>query len=340
MRLLDLYCGAGGAAKGYADAGFTEIVGVDVEEQRHYPYEFIQSDALGLSLSWMREFDAIHASPPCQGYSTMTLNLPWFKGKTYPLLILPTMRLLDQVGRPYVVENVMGARKGSVSLKKREIEEHGLEAGWLCGMMFGLPFYRHRLFAANWLWLALAHPKHTLAGHPRSKRFAYGGDKKGLQSGAAGLDIRSETFRDAKGRERPRESAVASPLSVPRHPNPVNSRWRETHDGTGLNRKTPRGHNPDGSEDQRGDQAWPGRREQPAGLNIREGYETHALNYPTVAGGLPTSSTGVGHAAGWKLAAEIMGIDWMNRNELTQAIPPVYTEHIGRQLIRLLEIRR
>ena len=57
--------------------------------------------------------------------------------------------------------------------------DHGLKAGWLCGTMFGLPFYRHRLFATNWFWLAPGHPKHTLNLHPRSERYVYGGTVKG-----------------------------------------------------------------------------------------------------------------------------------------------------------------
>ena len=153
--------------------------------------------------------------------------------------------------------------------------------------MFGQPFYRHRLFAANWLWLAPAHPKHN--------------------------------------RSSPRHDFV----------------------GHGL---TP-------SQRQRD------------GLNIRPGYETKAFNYPTLAPGYLTDGyaertrpdgsrgenkiggpsimlhdggTGLsngtwygGKNAGWRLAAQAMGIDWMNREELTQAVPPCFTEHIGRQLLML-----
>ena len=303
MRLLDLYCGAGGAAKGYEAAGFDEIKGVDNKPQKHYPYEFVQADALEYLEAHGREFDAIHASPPCQGYSLMTLNLPWFKGREYPLLILPTMELLERSGRPYVLENVMGARHGSVAIKKRGLEEHGLQAGWLCGTMFGLPFYRHRLFAANWLWLAPPHEKH------------HGRVTTGSGPGQRGRDIS--------------EQIVA-------HPNPVDSAWRQYHDGTkpttftDLSGRTRTTDNKLSLPNENG------------GLNLREGYETKQLSYPTIQGGLSRwqangAAPGIGHTAGWKLAAEAMGIDWMNRDELTQAIPPVMTEHIGRQMLALLK---
>ena len=93
-------------------------------------------------------------------------NLPWLSGRSYPLLLLPVVEMLEALGRPYVVENVMGARYGVRNLRKRGLEAHGLKAGWLCGTQFGLPFYRHRLFAANWLWLAPGHSKHQRSASP------------------------------------------------------------------------------------------------------------------------------------------------------------------------------
>ena len=144
-RLLDLFCGAGGAATGYYRAGFDKIVGVDINPQPRYPLEFVQADALEYVAEHGYEFDAIHASPPCQGYSIMR-NLPWNKDRAYPLLIEPTEELLNATGKFWVIENVMGAH---------------LPAGWLCGTMFGLPFYRHRAFAGNWFWLQPGHPKHS-----------------------------------------------------------------------------------------------------------------------------------------------------------------------------------
>ena len=111
MRLLDLCCGAGGAAKGYHDAGFDEIHGVDLEPQPHYPYEFIQADALEYLATHGKEYDAIHASPPCQGYSIMN-NLPWLKHRDYPRIIKPMRDLMIEIGRPWVIENVHGCSMG------------------------------------------------------------------------------------------------------------------------------------------------------------------------------------------------------------------------------------
>ena len=91
-RLLDLFCGAGGAAMGYHRAGFTEIVGVDIKPQPRYLFRFVQADALAPAIDFTG-FDLIHASPPCQDYSIMR-NLPWLRHKTYPLLIEPVRELL------------------------------------------------------------------------------------------------------------------------------------------------------------------------------------------------------------------------------------------------------
>ena len=228
-----------------------------------------------------------------------------------------------QVGKPWVLENVMGAKWGCKNLENisrligYDITDHGMKANWLCGAMFGKPFYRHRLFESNWMWLAPGHPKHTLNLHPRSERYVYGGTVRGLPGGAAGLDVK------------------------PRHDNPVNSEWRRYHDGA---------------------------------LNIRPGYEKVPFSYPTIVGerlrangrpkevayresagrdsggltqpanslasgqgnGAQGNGVGIGHAKGWRLAAEAMGIDWMKRDELTQAIPPAFTEFIGRQMLLVL----
>jgi len=103
VKLLDLYCKAGGAAMGYHRAGF-EVVGVDIEPQPHYPFEFHQADAMTFPLAG---FDAIHASPPCQRYSTMTKK--WGRESEHPDLVDPTRERLLEAGVPFVIENVPAA---------------------------------------------------------------------------------------------------------------------------------------------------------------------------------------------------------------------------------------
>jgi C-5 cytosine-specific DNA methylase len=130
-RLLDLFCGAGGAAVGYHRAGF-DVVGVDILPQPHYPFEFIQED---VTVFFRRDLDydgfaAIHASPPCQRWSSKTTN-----GDGHPDLITPLRPLLKATGLPYVIENVEGAPLDNPIM--------------LCGSSFGLGVERHRLFESN-----------------------------------------------------------------------------------------------------------------------------------------------------------------------------------------------
>ena len=108
-RLLDLFCGAGGAAMGYHRAGF-DVVGVDIKPQPHYPFEFHQADVMvqfddGIYEAGFGPFDAIHASPPCQRYIRGGLS---DKAK-HPDLIGPTRELLKRSGLPWAIENVPGA---------------------------------------------------------------------------------------------------------------------------------------------------------------------------------------------------------------------------------------
>src|SRR5512138_3019508 len=105
MRLLDLFCGAGGAAMGYYRAGFTEIVGVDIKPQPRYPFTFVQADALTYSIDG---FDVIHASPPCQAYSIASACRKGL-ADTHPQLISDVRRLLRDRGLPYIIENVTRA---------------------------------------------------------------------------------------------------------------------------------------------------------------------------------------------------------------------------------------
>jgi DNA (cytosine-5)-methyltransferase 1 len=199
VRLLDLFCGAGGAAMGYHRAGFTEIVGVDIAPQPNYPFEFIQADALEPPVD-LAGFDLIHASPPCQAFTVART----IQGREHPNLIPETRAMLDEVGVPYIIENVPGAPIRTDVL--------------LCGSMFGLQsrhgrLRRHRLF----------------------------------------------------------ELSYPGPILVPPH-----QHWGKTISVFGHG-----------------------------------GHVYHGVD-------------------NWR---EVMGIDWMTRDELSEAIPPAYTEYLGRQFI-------
>jgi DNA (cytosine-5)-methyltransferase 1 len=142
VRLLDLFSGAGGAAAGYYRAGFTEIVGVDNRPMPRYPFHFIQADALEYLAEHGREFDVIHASPPCQKYTTLQ-NVNSARGieNRHTDLIALTHRALQETGQPYVIENVQGA-----PLETQII---------LCGHALGLPqLARHRHFESSALLFA------------------------------------------------------------------------------------------------------------------------------------------------------------------------------------------
>lgn len=142
-RLLDLFCCAGGAAMGYQRGGF-EVVGVDINPQPNYPFEFHQADALEFVAGHGWEFDAIHASPPCQRWTTAQK----IRGNEHPDLIRPLRALLVDLGLPYVIENVEGAPLHSPVM--------------ICGGMFpGLRVYRHRLFETTFPVAIPAHPEHA-----------------------------------------------------------------------------------------------------------------------------------------------------------------------------------
>lgn len=219
-RLLDLFCKAGGAGRGYQLAGF-DVTGVDVVNQPRYGGDrFVKADALAFVAERGGDFDAIHASPPCQGYSVMR-HAPGAVGA--PLLIDAVRDALVATGRPWVIENVEGARQ----------HMHGPVL--LCGSMFGLSaqgcqLRRHRLFESSEVMLQMAclHSDGPVigvyGGHARKRSARYGG--------------------------------------------------RGTAD------------------------AWVG-----------------------------------GHA---RAASEALGIDWMTLEEMSEAIPPAYTEWLGRHLIASL----
>jgi DNA (cytosine-5)-methyltransferase 1 len=148
MLLLDLFCGAGGAAIGYHRAGFT-VVGVDHQPQPRYPFEFHEADAMDYLAEHGSKFHAIHASPPCQAYSPMRAR---HTGKQYPALVDHVRDMLLGYLCPWVIENVSGARLPT------HIQ--------LCGTMFGLGVRRHRLFECSDLLLVDMRCRHKRGDLP------------------------------------------------------------------------------------------------------------------------------------------------------------------------------
>ena len=136
-RLLDLFSGAGGAAVGYHRAGF-DVTGVDIAPQPNYPFVFVQGDALEILAEFGHEYDAIHASPPCQGYLNLgAVNRSLGRSYDHPQMIAETRRLLIASGRPWVIENVADAGRQMLSPVR------------VCGTGLGLPLRRHRLFESS-----------------------------------------------------------------------------------------------------------------------------------------------------------------------------------------------
>lgn len=199
-KALDLFCKAGGVSMGLHRAGF-DVTGVDIESQPNYPFRFIQADALTFDLSG---YDFIAASPMCQAHSWSARR--W--KKNWPDQIPAIRERLIVSGKPYIIENVVGAPLISPLT--------------LCGTMFGLKVFRHRLFESN------------------------------------------------------------LPLM-----------------GYGCSHKGKIGFGPD--------------------------------DFCTVAG---HGGNGKASLKAWR---EAMGIDWMTKDELTQAIPPAYSEYLGRQVIAYLD---
>ena len=137
MRLLDLFCGVGGASAGYAQAGF-DVTGIDLKHGKRYPYTYIKGDVLDYlkDLDFLRSFDVIHASPPCQTHS-ITQHLRNAQGKTTSKLdLIPETRAaLIASGKPYIIENVPGSPL--------------INPIQLCGSAFDIKVRRHRLFESN-----------------------------------------------------------------------------------------------------------------------------------------------------------------------------------------------
>lgn len=184
---------------GYHRAGF-DVVGVDIEPQPRYPFEFHQADALTFPLEYIwdthndhyvtagdfgywapdhferRVFDAIHASPVCKGW-TKAKSIHGHK-EWYPMTQIPAIReKLQKSGVPYVIENVVGAPLSNPFM--------------LCGTMFGLRVYRHRQFEANFLVPSLRHPRHI--GSTNSHR--------GMGKGGAFVCVAGHNFLMGEAKE-------------------------------------------------------------------------------------------------------------------------------------------
>ncbi|GAA1788231.1 DNA cytosine methyltransferase [Agromyces lapidis] len=143
MRILDLFCCAGGAGMGYSRAGF-DVVGVDINPQPNYPFEFHQADALKFLLEHHEEFDAFHASPPCQAFT----NAQKIQKNDHPDYVTAIRAAFQLIGKPWVIENVPGSPLND------PVE--------LCGCMFPeLGTYRPRLFETSWKAAPAAHRTHV-----------------------------------------------------------------------------------------------------------------------------------------------------------------------------------
>jgi DNA (cytosine-5)-methyltransferase 1 len=187
-RILDLFCGAGGCSVGYHRAGF-DVVGVDINPQPRYPFEFHQADALTFPLDG---FDAVHASPPCQAHTAM--GVMW-NARKHPDLVAATRARLIDAGVPYVIENVVGAPLDNPVQ--------------VCGAALNLgtdshALARHRLFECSFPVMVppCAHGSMPTIGvygdHARDRRRVPGAPnpERGMQFGA---DLGLQLAREAMG---------------------------------------------------------------------------------------------------------------------------------------------
>ena len=186
-RLLDAFCKAGGAGYGYSLAGF-EVVGVDIEPQPRYPFEFHQGDATEFIDKRGHEFDVIHASPPCQAFTKYKNARPDLPEK-YPDLVPQTRAALQGSGKLWVIENVPGSPL--------------LSPITLCGSMFGLDVRRHRLFETNVFLLTMQcnhsiwEPNRFPGGRSRERGHARVLCRNTVEVGRWNIDI--DTQRAAMG---------------------------------------------------------------------------------------------------------------------------------------------
>ena len=189
--LIDLFCGAGGCSKGYKDAGFDHIIGVDLYPQQNYPYEFVQMDAFKFLETYpIDTISAIHASPPCQEYSSSRHLRNYFKNinKNYTAnyqkkLIEKTREVLALTEKPYIIENVPNAPLINPLI--------------LYNSMFDLPIRRHRLFETNFPVIAPGKCQ-----HPAGFYNVVGGKVRGYGDFAS-----KQTYVDKNHRTRRREGS-------------------------------------------------------------------------------------------------------------------------------------
>ena len=189
-KCLDLFCCAGGAGMGYKQAGF-DVTGIDIEPQPKYPFKFILSDAITYLKEHGKEYDFIHASPPCQGYSHLT---PKEHKGNYEKLIDVLRELLNEIGKPYCIENVAGA--------KNELKNPTM----LCGSMFNLRTQRHRFFETSFPLVAPCNCDHseipllvtTASKASREKRFALGMQPKTVKNAPLAYGIDWMDFKGLK----------------------------------------------------------------------------------------------------------------------------------------------
>jgi DNA (cytosine-5)-methyltransferase 1 len=175
--LLDLFCGAGGCAVGYHRAGF-DVVGVDLNPQPNYPFEFHRADAFEFLAAHGWRFAAAHASPPCQRYSQALMCRP-SEADGHPDLVGPTRDALLSTRKPFVIENVPGSPLANPTR--------------LCGLMFNLRVFRHRLFEASF---PIPQPRH---GEHLGIRIGEGGFVCVAGCGGAGTNAAMRSRMRANG---------------------------------------------------------------------------------------------------------------------------------------------
>lgn len=214
-KLLDLFCGAGGCAMGYHRAGF-DVVGVDNRPQPNYPFAFQQADALEFCRAQAHEFDAIHASPPCQHYS---ISKHIHRHRQHVDLVHLTRTELERARLPWVIENVMGAPLHRPIM--------------LCGLMFGLKVLRHRVFESSEMLLGPAHPRHPKGNLTNSTR-GYSTGKEGFVC-VAGHNFVREAGAEAMGIDWMLHRAELAQAIPPRYTEYL-GRQLLTHTPAGTNR--------------------------------------------------------------------------------------------------------